>query len=143
MIGVFVTPIPLIADSLDRELGRRDLAIRITRDRVLQIQQREREERDHDKDQNRNTGPDNLEQRVVAELGRYRVRFLVVANDDPAEQAHHKDGYRNDDPQQDIMEIVHLLHDRSNTGLETEGSIRRLSDERCCEGAGRGDRGER
>ena len=105
--------------------------------------EREGEEGDHDQDQDRDTRPDHFERRVVAELCRDRVPLLVVAINDPAEQAHDEKCDRNNDPQQDVMETIHLLHDRRDTELEAEASIGRLSDDRRCEGAGRGDRGER
>ena len=55
IVGILVGPIPLVADHLDGQVGRRR--------RILVAQQADRGDRDRHQDQHRDQGPDDLDQR--------------------------------------------------------------------------------
>ncbi|MNX78632.1 hypothetical protein D3C86_1102350 [compost metagenome] len=138
LVGIFIGPVPLVAGDLHRQIGVRHV--------VVGEQQAEREERDADQDQHRHHGPDDLDDRVVAPLGRNRVGLLVVADGDPDQQAQHQQGDdRDDGHQHPVMEEDRLVLQRRCGGLQVDSARGRLPQQilRPCRRGDEGGKGGR
>ena len=79
MVGIFIVPIPLVADRLDREVGRGRI--------ILMGEQPDRGHRDRHQDQHRHQRPDDLQRGIVGGARRRRIGAAPVAEDRPSRAA--------------------------------------------------------
>ena len=135
MIGIFIFPIPLVADRLDGEIGRGR--------RILVGEKPDRGHRDDDQDQHRNQRPDHFERGIMGVARRRRVGAAPVADDHPAEQRQHEQrDHRDQRHQDDVVEPGGLVADRADLVLKPVAAVglahaRRRRGARCG-GRGRG-----
>ena len=100
VVGIFVGPVPLMADRLDGQVGLRD--------HVLDVEQPERRDGDDDQDQDRHHRPDHLDQRVVRGARRRRVGAFVEAQhaDQPSSPSTNTTMSGDDDQQRESWKLV-------------------------------------
>jgi hypothetical protein len=104
-LQVVVSPLPLIAGDLDREVGSGGIAL---------MQQGARGRHgDTDQDNERNHGPDDFDEGVLVEVRGFVPDRLAVLEDGIEHDAEHADEDRHTDPQNHRVQIVDRLAERA------------------------------
>ena len=118
IVGIGVTPIPLIAGRLDGDgVFRRRF--------VLARQQRDRGNGDAHQDQHGDQGPRDFEAGIVRRLRRSGIGAAIEPHDHPDEQGEHENADRDHDPEQAEMEITGELADFRMLVLHVDAAIDR------------------